>query len=214
MGNPWLHIPAVDYEGHMGSPDVDQLSFLGRTFKQSLENYDCDTVALLGCATGNGLEYINTAATRKVTAIDINSEYLEILRQRFEKSVPGLETVDADLETAAIGNQVYSLVFAGLIFEYLDPRKVLPSIAGSLRPGRVLVAVLQLPAVHLNKITETPYASIKKLESIMRLISPQDFKLIASEAGLKETEGERVTLESGKSFYIGTYTKCNLGRVK
>jgi hypothetical protein len=58
MINPRLNIPASDYEGHMSSPDVGQLSFLAKTFKESMENHDCRTVVLLGCATGNGLEYI------------------------------------------------------------------------------------------------------------------------------------------------------------
>jgi hypothetical protein len=35
---------------------------------------------------------------------------------------------------------------------------------------------------------------------------------MAHDAGLKELEAEIVTLESGKPFYIGTYTKCNLGK--
>jgi ubiquinone/menaquinone biosynthesis C-methylase UbiE len=191
----------------MGSPDVDQLSFLSSAFREALELYDCETVALLGCATGNGLEHINKAATQKVTAIDINSEYLEILRQRYEKSVLGLEILRADLEICPIGNQEYSLVFAGLVFEYLKPRKVLRHISGGLRPGGVMVGVLQLPAVHLNKITETPYTSIKKLKPIMKLISPEDFKLMANEGGLNEIEGKRVILKSGKPFYVGTYAK-------
>ena len=207
MINPWLQIPASDYEGHMSSPKVAQQSFLAQTFKELLERHDSSTIALLGCATGNGLEFVDKDATRRVTVVDINPEYLKILRQRYEGILPGLEVVESDLETCTIEKQAYSLVFAGLIFEYLDPKKVLPKISEGLCPGGVTVAVLQLPAVHLNKITETPYASIKKLESIMKLISPQDFKLMASEGGLKEIEGKRVTLKSGKPFYVGTYSK-------
>lgn len=211
MENPWLHIPAADYEAHMGSPNVDQHAFLGSTFKQALEIHDCDTVALLGCATGNGLEYINNAATRKVTAIDINSEYLAILWQRHKESVLGLEIVRADLETYPIGNQEYSLVFAGLVFEYLGPRKVLPHISRGLRPGGVLVSVLQLPAKHLKNVTDTPYTTLKKLDSIMQLISPRDFKSMARDAGFREREAKTVTLKSGKLFSIGKYIKSNAG---
>ena len=205
--NPWLQIPASDYEGHMSDPQVEQQSFLASTFREALNRHDSSTIALLGCATGNGLEYVDKDATLRVTVVDINPEYLEILRHRYAGTIPGLEVLEADLETCAIENQAYSLVFAGLTFEYLDPRKVLPLIAGSLHPDGSMVTVLQLPEVHLNKITETPYASIKKLESIMKFIPPRDFKHMASEAGLKETDEERVTLESGKSFYVVTYAK-------
>ena len=68
----------------MDLPSVAQLSFLGRIFRESIAKYDCSSVAYLGCATGNGLEYINNEKTHKLTAIDINPEYLEILRERYK----------------------------------------------------------------------------------------------------------------------------------
>jgi len=102
MENPWLKIPAVDYEAHMSSPNVDQLPFLGMTFKEALDKHDCSAVALLGCAIGNGLKYINSETTRRLTAVDINPDYLEVLRQRHEKSIQGLEIIEADLETCEL----------------------------------------------------------------------------------------------------------------
>jgi len=214
MQNPWLSIPASDYEAHMGSPDVDQLSFLSSAFREALELYDCETVALLGCATGNGLEHINPGETRRITAIDINPDYLALLRQRYEGCTPGLEVVEADLETCPIGNKAFSLVFAGLIFEYLDPRTVLDHISGELRTGGVMVSVLQLPAKHLNDVTDTPYTSLKKLDSIIKLISPLDFKSMARDAGFREREAKIFRLKSGKEFYIGSYTKSNARTVQ
>jgi trans-aconitate methyltransferase len=207
MENPWLNIPAADYEGHMGSPNVDQLSFLANTFREALVLHDCETVAMLGCATGNGLEHVSRDATQRVTAIDINPEYLDILRQRYAGTVPGLEIVEADLETCSIKNQAYSLIFAGLVFEYLEPWVLLPRIADWLNPEGVMVTVLQLSAKHLERVTETSYASLKKLDKIMKLISPQDFKSMANDAGLLERDVKTVTLQSGKHFYVGTYTK-------
>jgi ubiquinone/menaquinone biosynthesis C-methylase UbiE len=207
MDNPWLQIPASDYEAHMGSPEVAQLSFLAQTFKESLKKYDCRAVALLGCATGNGLEYISSKKTRRLTVIDINPDYLEVLRQRHEKSVQGLEIIEADLETCELNKQAYSLIFAGLIFEYLDPRKLLTGISGWLRKKGVMVAVLQLPARNVKKVTNTSFVSLKKLESIMHLVSPQAFRAMARYAGLQELEAEFVIPGPGKPFYIGTYIK-------
>ena len=189
----------------MSSPNVAQQPFLAQTFKESLDKHDSVTIALLGCATGNGLEYVNKDTTRRVTAIDINPEYLQILRQRYEECVPGLEIMEADLETCTIENQAYSLIFAGIVFEYLEPRILLPKIARWLRLSGVMVSILQLPAKHLKKVSETFYTSLNNLNSIMKLISPQEFKSTAYDAGLKEIETTTVTLESGKSFYIATY---------
>ena len=207
MTNPWLRIPATDYEQHMSSPDVDQLSFLAHTFKESLENHDASAIALLGCATGNGLEYVNPGNTKRVTAVDINPEYLEILRQRYERCVPGLEIVAADLERCELDNKAYSLVFTGLIFEYLNPRILIIKIANWLCSSGIMVTVLQLPAEHTGKVTKTPYTSLKLLDPIMKLVSPEELKSQAKDGGLREIRARTATLKSNKSFYIGTYKK-------
>ena len=207
MTNPWLRIPASDYENHMSSPNVAQQSFLAQIFKESMDNHDSSSIALLGCTTGNGLEYLNNSATKRVTVIDINPEYLEILRHRYEERVSGLEVVEADLETCMIENQSYSLIFAGLIFEYLEPRALLTKISSWMHPGGVMVSILQLPAQHLSQVSETPYTSLKTLKSKMKLVSPQQFKSMANDAGLREIDAKTVTLESGKPFYIGTYAR-------
>lgn len=69
----------------------------------------------------------------------------------------------------------------------------------------IMVTVLQLPAKDLSSVTETPYASLKALNSIMNLLDPKQFKTIATDVGLMEIEEKVATLETGKLFYIGTY---------
>ncbi len=205
MNNPWLNISASDYEGHMNLPEVNQLSFLGNVFKASLAKYDNSSIAYLGCATGNGLEYISNEKTHKLTAIDINPEYLEILRNRYQNKIPSLETIETDLNDFQGNCQQYSLIFAGLLFEYLPPNPLLKKISNWLKKTGVMVVVLQLKDKQIKKVSDTTYSSLKKLDPLMNLVSDQDFKLMAKESGLKELEGKRVTLESGKTFYIGAY---------
>lgn len=207
MNNPWLNIPASDYEGHMGLPDVGQLSFLGNVFKESIAKYDNRSLAYLGCATGNGLDYVDIQKTKQITVIDINHEYLEILRSRYQSKISNLEIIEADLNNYAGNNKKYSLIFAGLLFEYVSPKPLLIKIANWLEKTGVMVVVLQLHEQNTKKVSDTPYSSLKQLDSIMNLVSDQDFKLMARESGMSEIEGKRVTLESGKSFYIGTYGK-------
>lgn len=191
----------------MDLPEVKQLSFLRDVFKDSLSKYDNSSIAYLGCATGNGLEYIDKEKTNALTAIDINPEYLALLRQRYQENIPNLETIGTDLNNFQGTGQHYSLIFAGLLFEYLPASPLLNKISNWLEKAGVLVVVLQLQNKHTKKVSETPYSSLKQLDPIMNLISDQDFKLIAKENGLKEIEGDRVTLESGKTFYIGAYKK-------
>jgi len=48
MSNPWLSIPLQDYEGHMGSAGVQQLSVLSELFKRALDYCLPESVAVLG----------------------------------------------------------------------------------------------------------------------------------------------------------------------
>jgi hypothetical protein len=150
---------------------------------------------------------MNSDVTKKVTAIDLNPEYLEILRLRYGHIVAGLEVVEANLETCSLEESAYSLIYAGLLFEYVEPEVLLPKIAMSLQINGVLASVLQLPAKNLAKVSESQYESQKNLAPIMKLIPPSQFKTIATDLGLREMEARIVTLASGKPFFIGTYTK-------
>ena len=131
---------------------------------------------------------------------------LEVLRQRYGNSVPGLEVVQDDLENCDLEKQAYSLIFGGLVFEYLEPSSLLQRISKWLRVDGILVAVLQMPAEGAS-VTKTPHTSLKPLNSIMSLIDPKQFKIIAADVGLMAIEEKFITLETGKSFYIGTYKK-------
>jgi hypothetical protein len=70
--NPWLSIPAADYEAHMASPEVGQLQFLNAVFKETLARQRPKSLLVPGCATGNGFEHIDFTVTRRIVAVDIN----------------------------------------------------------------------------------------------------------------------------------------------
>jgi len=205
--NPWLFIPAADYESHMDRPDVDQLRFLSDAFGTALRDYPCTTVAILGCATGNGLEQVNPEKTDLLTAVDINPDYLEITRERYEEKIPGLETVCADLATCALRADAYDLVYAGLVFEYVDPSGLLPRVCSWLKDGGVLVVVLQQPSEKTNAVSGTSVAGIQALSSVMSLQDPVVFRDTAHRNQLRCESGATVRLSTGKPFYVGTFRK-------
>ena len=210
MKSPWLNIPASDYEGHMGLPDVDQLAFLADVFKSALAEYDSRSVLYLGCATGNGLAHIRSDKTQRLTAVDIQPEYLRILRARHTGRIPCLQTVQADLQYYGGDGRRYTLIFAGLLFEYLDPGPLLEKTSMWLEKAGVLVVVLQLHDENKQNVTDSPFTSLKLLEPVMNLVSDEDFKGLAEANGLRELAGRRVTLKSGKRFYVGAYAKHSL----
>ncbi len=209
--NPWLKIPAADYENHMVHPGVGQSIFLEQIFKKALHEYDAATIALLGAATGNGLEHLDTRKTKKLTAVEINEEYLHILAQRFSDRIAGLSLVRADLEKCDLENEYYSLIFAGLIFEYVDPEILLQKITTWLHERGTLVVVLQLPGPKNQTVSESPYKSLQRLIPLMKLISPDAFNAMAGHAGLKRLKEQTIDLESKKSFYVAYYMKKERG---
>ncbi len=56
MRDPWLDIPLADYEGHMALPYVAQAQLFSGLFAEALQEFSPESVALLGCAGGNGFE--------------------------------------------------------------------------------------------------------------------------------------------------------------
>jgi len=120
MINPWLRIPASDYEAHMALPEVAQAQALSNLMASALIEYTPMSLAVIGCTTGNGFEHINTARTQRVVGIDINPDYLTILETRFRGRIPCLELIKADITAPSFRIDPVSMVFAGLVFEYVD----------------------------------------------------------------------------------------------
>ena len=211
--NPWLTIPAKDYEGHMASPAVGQLQFLCQVFRDLILDLQPQAVAVLGCATGNGFDHIDPRVTRHVLAIDINPEYLQVLSARFRYRLPGLELVCADVAAHALWPQSFDLIHCALVLEYVDPAAVVPRAAAGLRPGGTLAVVLQLASSAASKVSDTPYVSLRRLEPVMRLVEPSTVRRLATSAGLRERDAWTETLDSGKSFFVGLYEGAAIDRV-
>ncbi len=205
--NPWLEIPAGDYEGHMGSPQVGQLQMLSQQFQRVLAEAQPAAVAVLGCATGNGFEHFDPAVTRCILGVDINPAYLEIARQRYPALEACLELECADLHTDCFGGRQFDLVYAGLVFEHVDAAAVLAHIYKALKPQGRLAVVLQMPNRGLSAVSHTPYKSLEKLAPSMHLFEKDQFIALTCRAGLQQEQGEIITLPSGKEFYYGIFHK-------
>jgi SAM-dependent methyltransferase len=194
--NPWLSIPASDYEGHMASPAVGQAQFLSAVFGEILEEVRPGALAVLGCATGNGFERVDPRRTRRVVGVDINPEYLEIAGRRF----PGLELVRADLTVDDLPPGPFDLIHAALILEYAAPRIVVPKAAARLAPGGVFSAVIQLAGG--PRVSETGLASLAALEPFMTLVDPGELRALALRYDLAGFRMQTRTLASGKAFGV------------
>ena len=65
-----------DYENHMSLENVYQLQVLNEMMKEQFNEYDIDTIMVLGIAGGNGLEHINKKKIKKIYGVDVNRNFL------------------------------------------------------------------------------------------------------------------------------------------
>jgi hypothetical protein len=203
--SPWLDIPLADYEGHMSLPEVGQARLLSDVFASVLDRHAPRSVAVLGCAGGNGFERISPESTDRVVGVDINGDYVREARARFGRRLHGLELIVGDLERDAVAFAPVDLVFAGLIFEYVDVEGLLPKTRAMLRPGGTLVALIQLPSEAVPEVTPSPFTSLGVLSSRMRLVSPERLERSAGAHGFRETDREIVEVPGGKRFQLQTF---------
>lgn len=119
MNNPWNEIDINVYEAHMSSKNVMQLQLLNSIMKQQLSDYEHCYVSILGIAGGIGLNNIDITTTKKVYAIDVNSKYLEICKQRYHSLGNILELICCDLADVQTILPFSDIIICNLIIEYL-----------------------------------------------------------------------------------------------
>lgn len=199
MKNPWLQIPFQDYENHMR--EVGQTEMLSRLFGDSLKRYKPGSIALIGCATGNGLEEVDPAITRVIHAVDINPAYLEQLNQRFGQTLPGLNIQCLDLEVDPLSFNNVDLIFCGLVLEYVNPDVLIPELLHALSPGGTLVMVIQQNR-NTAFVTKTQYRSLDLLSSFAGTVSGAGLYELLSNLGVGIEMQYDVPLNDNKSFRV------------
>jgi SAM-dependent methyltransferase len=205
MTSPWLDVPLADYEGHMALPQVGQAQLLSDAFADALRTYPARSVALLGCAGGNGLERIDPIETERVVCLDVNPRYVDEVRARFASRLPSLELVVADVESDVPSFPPVDLAFAGLLFEYVDLDRTLAAIRRMLTPDGVLVAVVQLPNAHIPDVTPSPYESLRALAPAMHLVSPEALRRAAAGHAYREIDARSTQASGGKRFAVHAF---------
>jgi predicted TPR repeat methyltransferase len=203
--NPWLTIPLADYEAHMALPQVGQAQLLADLFAAELHARSPSSVAVLGCAGGNGFE--RAPSTLRVVGVDVNADYVAAARSRFAHRLPRLELHVADLECTELTLEPVDLVFAALVLEYVEPGAVLERIAAWLAPHGTLTTVLQLPSADVAEITPSPFTSLARLAPRLRLLSPERLAQLAARRGLRAVGARTVAATGGKRFVVQSFAR-------
>jgi hypothetical protein len=211
MSNPWLSIPLEDYEGHMGSPGVQQLTVLAELFKRALDYCLPESVAVLGVAGGNGLEQIDCAATKRIVGVDINQRYLDEVRRRFGSGSLGcLELYCRDLAERKMSVAPVALVHAALVFEHVGLGPALENALSLVVPGGHLSVVLQLPCEQEQGITSTSYTSMQALKRDFALIDVMEFQRLLAQKGFRLAAQEDRGLPAGKRLWLGVFAQSRI----
>src|SRR5262245_32327298 len=117
MRNPWLDIPLADYESHMALPAVGQARVLADKLAMLVRQRAPASLALIGCAGGNGLDRIEPRAVKRIVAVDINADYVTQTNLRHAGRLKNLELYCADVQSGALCFEPVDLIYAALIFE-------------------------------------------------------------------------------------------------
>jgi len=197
--NPWLEISISDYVNHMRSPEVMQYQLINECFKYEYNKFNPKRIFVPGCTIGNGFEYINWESVESITALDINCEYLSILKDKFKKNKK-LEIINDDLLIFKPGIRKFDLIFAALIFEYVDLISALKKMKKMMHTSSILFSMTQLPGK--IKVTKTKYKALEKLSPVMHLITEIEFQHSLKEQGFYIKKRELKILKSGKSFLL------------
>lgn len=168
MFNPWEEISLSDYENHMKLNSVMQLQNLNQMMKGQLNAYSVSSVMILGVAGGNGLEYIDRNKFEKVYGIDINSDYLNEVRNRYSDISDILKCMQINLLEETEKLPKAELVIADLLIEYIGYDCFIRAVE-QVQP-KYVSCIIQINTDD-NFVSDSPYLhSFDGLEQVHHLI--------------------------------------------
>jgi trans-aconitate methyltransferase len=203
VSNVWLDVPLRAYEAHMAAADVGQAQLLGELLATAMILHRPRSLAVLGCAGGNGFERV-PADIERVVGVDLNPAFIAAARARFAGCLPQLELYVADV-TAGLSYEPVMLAFAGLLLEYVDVVQALRSIQDRLAPTGALVTVVQLPGA-APVVTPTPQARLlAPLAAAFHHVAPHALTDAARRCGMRQTSSTMACASGGKTFQVQTF---------
>jgi len=201
MSNPWLQVPLADYERHMAFPGIEQAQMLAEIFDGVLRQFLPRSVAVLGCAGGNGFDRIPASVSR-VVGVDINPNYLATAEARFQGRFGSVELFVGDVERDEIAFAPVELVFAGLVLEYVNVEPAIARTRSMTTANGRLVTVLQLPGNGARRVSPSPFSSVQALAGVIRLVPPLALQQAAKTHGYAQSESRTVVSAGGKPFQV------------
>ena len=186
----------------MALPTVGQSQLIADELAALVRRHSPISVAVVGCAGGNGFDRLSGTSVTRLVGVDINPAYIEQARQRYAGRIPGVELYVADLESAGGLFEPVDLVYDALVFEYVDPERAMHALQRHCKRGSVLAVLSQLPHEQMAHVSPSPYASLQRLEPGMRLVVPEVLQEHARQAGFAPERSRTVAATGGKNFSV------------
>jgi len=199
MSNPWENVSLNDYENHMKLPIINQIQTLNSIMKCQINKYDdISTIAILGISGGNGLEYINPIKIKTVYGIDINQNYLDVCRQRYDYLSSCLILENLDISNENINIPKVDLVIANLFIEYIGVKKFIKQIEKTT--PRYVSCVIQ-KNLDVDFVSDSPYtAAFNDISKIHNDIAQNDLIIEMNEIGYSTINSTEIYLPNKKMF--------------
>jgi len=204
MNNPWLDVPLADYEGHMALPGIEQAQLLSDIFAGVLAKFSPRSVAVIGCAGGNGFDRIPPAISR-VVGVDLNPRFVAETEARFRDRIENLELMVGDIQSHEVSFAPVDLIFLGLILEYVNVESVMARMPSMLTARGHIVTVLQLPTVGHQQVSPSPFKSVHSVGEVMHLVPPARLQDSVEAHGYIQLESRNVVSQGGKQFQVQAF---------
>lgn len=204
--NPWLRIPAADYEGHMHA--VGQTAALRELFSSVYGRLKPRRLAVLGCTTGADFDAIDSTVTDLAVGVDINAEYLQVAGERLAAAGRNVHLVCGDVLTVELPQAPFDLVHAALLLEYVDPAAAFRRFHEWAAPSGYVSIILQEEIPGIAAVSNTRYDSLQTLASTMSLRSAEQIAAIGAEEGFVCESSRALELPSRKVLVLMLFERA------
>ncbi|MFI1566720.1 bifunctional class I SAM-dependent methyltransferase/NUDIX hydrolase [Streptomyces sp. NPDC020490] len=118
----------------------------------------------LGCGPGRHAAHLARTHHAVVDAVDLSPTQIERARARYG-DLPGLRLIQADAVGYLLTSAPYDVICSLSAVHFIDPHRLLPALAGALRPG----GRLYFTVLHTNSSGDGPSSQVKPRPEILRL---------------------------------------------
>lgn len=196
MINPWENISLASYETHMELPEVGQAEMLACAFSEFINTSSIKSIALIGCAGGNGLSDLKFQDFDRLLCLDVNQTYIHSLRSRYSNDFPGLECQCVEIESFKTDDPV-DFIFAGLVLEYTRLEEAINSIAHLTKSGGLCYSKNE----RIPTVSNSPYMDeLSVLNNLFRYVDLDGFLERSGQLGFRLLNKHEHVVKSGKSF--------------